>query len=386
MARPDRDRAGHDKRLHIRAVCRDEPAATRRGADADQARSARNRRGCTGHVRRSTPASCRPLFPIGTAGVRRVIVGYRLEPGQSVAHEVRRIAACQLELAIDGLTTAGTGETRDDSVHTARRHIKKVRALIRLVRPVMGRRYPLTNHVLRVVGRLLAPIADGQATVDTLAQLSEGPRGDLPQDVAVKVRAWLLRREAMAYEDAALHDVFETAAALLRGQRDAVERWDLRTHGFRAIAGGLERTSRAGRRAMARAKTSARSEDYHRWRQRVKDQWLQVRLLEARCGDGLALDERRLEALDGYLGECHNCAILRGVLTADSTLDRDDAARCLHAVRRYERELRKCARRLGTAIYRESPNHFVTRVHRLWRSTQRTHGTRQRGTRWRSAA
>ena len=313
-------------------------------------------------------------------------MGYRLEPGQSVAHEVRRIAARQLELAIDGLTTAGTGETRDESVHTARRHIKKVRALIRLVRPALGRRYQLTNHVLRVVSRLLAPIADGQATVDTLAQLSEGPRGDLPEDVAVKVRAWLLRREAMAYEDAALHDVFDTAAALLRGERDAVDHWHLRKGGYRAIAGGLEQTARAARHAMARAVRTSRSEDYHAWRQRAKDQWLQVRLLQARCGDGLALDERRLEALDGYLGECHNCSILGQVLTTDSTLDRDDAARCLHAVRRHERELRRCARRLGKAICRETPNDFVKRVRRLWRAAQRTSGTPQRGTPWRSAA
>jgi hypothetical protein len=109
-------------------------------------------------------------------------------------------------------------------------------------------------------------------------------------------------------------------------------------------------------------------------------------LLEGRCGDALALDERRLEALDGYLGECHNCAILREVLTADSTLNRSDAARCLRAVRSYERQLRRYARRLGTAIYRETPKDFVKRVRRLWRSTQRPRGTRQRGTPWPSAA
>jgi hypothetical protein len=312
-------------------------------------------------------------------------VGYRLEPGQPVTHEVRRIAARQLELAIAGLTATGTGE-HDDSVHTARRHIKKVRALIRLVRPALGRRYRVANRVLRVVSQLLGPIADGQATVDTLTRVAERRRSDLTADVAANIRTWLVRRQSIAYEDAALDDAFETAAGLLRAERDTVDHWHLRKSGFRAIAGGLERTARAGRRAMGRAKASSRSGDYHTWRQRVKDQWLQVRLLQARCGDGLALDERRLEALDGYLGECHNCAILREVLTTDSTLNRSDAARCLRAVRRYERELRRCARRLGKAIYHETPKDFVTRVRRLWRSMQRPRGTQQRGTPWRSAA
>jgi hypothetical protein len=312
-------------------------------------------------------------------------VGYRLEPGQPVTHEVRRLAARQLELAIEGLTATGTGE-HDDSVHTARRHIKKVRALIRLVRPAMGHRYRVANRVLRVVNQLLGPIANGQATVDTLTRVAERRRSDLPADVAASIRTWLVRRESVAYEDAALRDVFETAAAVLRAERDGVDHWHLPKSGFRVIAGGLERTARAGRRAMDRAKASSRAEDYHAWRQRVKDQSLQVRLLQARCGDGLALDERRLGALDGYLGECHTCAILREVLTTDSTLDRSDAARCLRAVRSYERELRRCARRLGKAIYHETPKDYVKRVRRLWRSTQRPRGTQQRGTSWRSAA
>jgi hypothetical protein len=137
---------------------------------------------------------------------------------------------------------------------------------------------------------------------------------------------------------------------------------------------------------MAGARASSHSSGYHTWRQRVKDQWLQIRLLEERCGDGLALDEHRLEALDGYLGEWHNCAVLSRILTTDSTLNRRDAARCLRAVRRYERELRRCARRLGTAIYAETSKAFVTRVRREWRSTNRTRTTPRRGTPWRSAA
>jgi CHAD domain-containing protein len=314
-----------------------------------------------------------------------VIVGYRLEPGQPVAHEVRRIAARQLKLAIEGLTATGTGD-HDDSVHTARRHIKKVRALSRLVRPALGPHYRAVNRRLRIVSQLLAPIADGQATVATLSRVTESDGSDLPADVAAKVRAMLIQRESMAYEDAALNDAFDAAAGLLRAERDAVSEWRLRKTDFRAIADGLERTARATRRAMARANASSRSKDYHRWRQRVKDQWLQMRLLEGRCGDGLALDERRFETLDGYLGECHNCAILRAVVTTDSTLNRSDAARCLRAVRRYERELRRSARQFGKAIYHETSRDYVRRVRRLWRSTGRTPGTSQRGRPWRSAA
>jgi hypothetical protein len=312
-------------------------------------------------------------------------MGYRLEPGQPVADEVRRIAAHQLELAIARLTAAGD-DTHDGSVHTARRHIKKVRALIRLVRPAHRRRYRSVDRRLRTVNRMLAPIADAQATVAMMARVAWRDGGELPADVGARLRASVVRRESMAYEDAALTDAFETVAALLRAERDAVGEWRISQTGFRVIASGLERTARASRRAMVTALASSRVEDYREWRQRVKAHWLQVRLLTGRCGNGLALDERRLEALDGYLGDCRNCAILRQILTSDSLLDRADAALGLRAVRRYERGLRRCARRLGTAIYDETPRDFVTRVERLWNSTRRTRRAQPRGTPWRSAA
>jgi len=311
-------------------------------------------------------------------------VGYRLHPEQPIAHEVVRIAARQLELAIAGLHTVGDPEG-DEAVHTTRRHIKKVRALIRLVRPALGDRYRGVNRRLRAVNRMLAPIADGQAIVATLARVTERYGHELPQDAAGVIRGTLLRRESIADQEAALSNVLVTAAALLRAERDAVSDWTLRQTGFRAVEPGLKQTVRAARRAMAKALNSSRSEDYHTWRQRVKDLWLQVRLLQGRCADALALDERRLEELDGCLGECHNCAILCEVLTSDSTLSRKDVARCLRLVRRYDRELRRHARRLGATVHHETPKQFVRRVRQLWRSPGRTRRS-QGGRSWQPAA
>jgi hypothetical protein len=312
-------------------------------------------------------------------------MGYRLHPGQPIQDEVRRIADRQLEQAIAGLRTVGDPES-DDSVHTARRHIKKVRALTRLVRPALGRRYRAVNQRLRTVSRLLAPIADGQAVVGTLAQIAERYGKELPPEVHAEIRATLLRRESMADEQAILDDALETAAALLRAERDGVSRWELDEAGFRAIAPGLERSARATRDAMARALSGSRSASYHAWRQRVKDHWLHIRLLDARCGGSLGLEERRLEELDGCLDDYHNCAILRDVMTSDASLARDDAALCLRLLRRYERELRTKARALGAQVHAETPRHLVKRVRRLWRAATRQPDQPERDTSWQPAA
>jgi hypothetical protein len=312
-------------------------------------------------------------------------MGYRLHAGRPIQKEVRRVAAEQLEQAIAGLRTVGDTEG-DDKVHAARRHIKKVRALTRLVRPGLGKRYGTVNERLRTVNQMLGPIADGQAVLGTLATIAERYRDELPPDVSAAGRATLLRRKAKADEQAILDDVLEAAAALLHAERDGVSRWELNETGFRAIAPGLARSVRAGRDAMTRALSRPRSAAYHDWRQRVKDQWLHVRLLDARCGSSLALEERRLEELDGCLGEYHNCTILREALTSDSSLPRQDAALCLRLLRLYERELRTQARALGATVHAQTPRHFVTRVRRLWHAARRRPEQLKRGTSWQPAA
>jgi hypothetical protein len=102
----------------------------------------------------------------------------------------------------------------------------------------------------------------------------------------------------------------------------------------------------------------------------VKDQWFHVRLLEGRCGGALATDEYNLEALDGYLGEHHDCVLLHAALIGDVLLPRKDAAHVLRLIRRYRGELRRGAQQLGARIYTETPRQFVDRIRRARRSAE----------------
>ena len=99
----------------------------------------------------------------------------------------------------------------------------------------------------------------------------------------------------------------------------------------------------------------------------MKNHWFHVRLLEGRCGYHLVAYERRIEALDGVLGEYHNLALLQEVLVTDTSLSRNEIAQCLRVVARYQRLLRRHAEILGARIYMEPPRRFVRRVRSLWR-------------------
>ena len=120
-------------------------------------------------------------------------MAYRFKPGRPIDSEVRRIVDKQFDLALDMMRGVGS-RTRDKTTHRSRRHIKKARALIRLVRPLLGDWYRPANRRLRAASRLLAPIADGESIVDALAhmgvEVAVRALGPAERPVDVDTEAW----------------------------------------------------------------------------------------------------------------------------------------------------------------------------------------------------
>jgi CHAD domain-containing protein len=293
-------------------------------------------------------------------------VAFRLKKHAPVAAEIRRIVLRQLEVAISELHTVGDPQS-DEAVHDARRRIKKIRAIIRLVRPVLDKAYRAVDDDLRTVSRLLAPVADGRGIIETLDELAHRYGKALPPRTIAAARAGVLRNGARADREAAQRGVLEVAAGTLRSERRRIKHWHITAQGFRAIGPGLEESYRHARHMMMVAWSKPKPSHFHAWRRYVKDHWFHVRLLEGRCGYHLMTYQRRIEALDGVLGEYHNVVLLREVLTKDVHLPREETARCLRVVARYQRLLRRHAETLGVGIYSEPPRRFVRRVRRLWR-------------------
>jgi CHAD domain-containing protein len=293
-------------------------------------------------------------------------MAFRLKQGASISSEVRRIVLKQLEAAISELHSVGDPQS-DDAVHDARRRVKKIRAIIRLVRPVLDKAYRAVDRDLSTVSRLLAPVADGRGIVETLKEIEHRYPASLPKRTLAAARAGVLRNGARADRDAHARGILKIAAGTLRSERNRVKRWQIRGDGFRAIAPGLEESYRRARRMMLVTWSKPKPSHFHTWRRYVKDHWFHIRLLEGRCGNHLVAYERRIEALDGILGEYHNVNLLRDLLVTDASLPQEESARCLRVVSRYQRVLCRHAELLGARIYTERPRRFVRRVRHLWR-------------------
>jgi CHAD domain-containing protein len=292
------------------------------------------------------------------------VVGYRLRVEEPIAAEVTRIAQKQLSRAEHELSAAAEHFNRT-RVRTARKRIKKVRALLRLVRDAMGKTYRRERRPLRRVSHQLGVLLDTGATLAVIERLRLGG-GRRLAPAAAALRRSLVRQERVVDVLAGNTDALRRSARLLQAEGRRASRWTLRGKDFAAIAGGLEDTYRAGRNAMRRADLRPTARRLHTWRRRVKDQWFQLRLLAARTSGRLRRDTRVLERLDGVLGDYHDLTLLTAAIEDATSIARLERAALLRPIARERRRLRQRARALAEIVYHERPRAFVRRVEQSW--------------------
>src|ERR1700761_3974460 len=91
---------------------------------------------------------------------------YRFKAGETVPDNIRRIVAEEVDWAV-GRLRAATPKTRDEAIHEARKSIKKLRGLLKLIRPELGNHYRAENKALRAIGRKLSELRDASAIIET---------------------------------------------------------------------------------------------------------------------------------------------------------------------------------------------------------------------------
>jgi CHAD domain-containing protein len=118
-------------------------------------------------------------------------VSYRFQHDESVPESVRRIAREELDSTVGRLSQPRPA-VRDEAIHEARKGVKKVRALLRLVQSVLGDSYRTEGRVLRKAGRTLSELRDASSVIEILNQLQEKYPRQLRQSVVVPIRRGLL--------------------------------------------------------------------------------------------------------------------------------------------------------------------------------------------------
>jgi CHAD domain-containing protein len=254
-------------------------------------------------------------------------VPYRLDLEGDLPAAVRAVAAEQLD---DAIAQLRDGEDRVTAVHEARKDLKKVRSLLRLVRTAMpkdDRRR--AGGALRDIAASLAGTRDADVMRETLAKLgATGTFTVVAQDPDVPA-----------------------AIAGLERERALVSVWPLDGVDRAALATGLAIAYSRGRDEYRASRADPTVEGIHEWRKRVKDLWYQARLLEAAWPAVLDALAEEAHTLSDLLGDDHDLGVLAEQM--------ENLAALCH---RRRAELQDEAFALGARLYAEKPKAFARRI------------------------
>jgi CYTH domain-containing protein/CHAD domain-containing protein len=291
---------------------------------------------------------------------------YRLKTKESPDDGLRRIALGRTEKALERLDGA-EGEELAGAIHGARKDLKKLRGLLRLIRVELGKKtFKAENRRYRDAGRLLSGSRDAEVKLETLLTLRHR-FGDLPAGAA-ELWAGTLEAErdklAAAIGDDHGARIAPATEAIAAG-RDEIGQWSLRTDSWALVEPGLSRTYRDGRKALKRVDDDGSPENIHQWRKRAKDLWYQLRIVEEAWPELLGATVDQAHELTELLGDHHDLAVLAEDLAGRADLG--DRAPFEAAIAKRQKQLLDPAIELGARLYAEKPKAFRRRIKRYWR-------------------
>jgi CHAD domain-containing protein len=252
-------------------------------------------------------------------------------------------------------------------VHEYRKRCKKVRALLRLFRPALGKTYSSENEALRDSARRLSDLRDATSMIETVDELADHVESDGAEDVLRALRSALENRRETMVARQSLEERLERCAADAASVLERVPSWSLDEASFDAMGAGVRKTYGRARKAMGRAAEKNSTKRWHEWRKRVKYHRYHVRLLRDAWRPVLDPWREELHALTDFLGDDHDLAVLRGALASDDVATSPDHRATLEAlIDRRRAELQARAQPLGARLLAEPADAFVHRMSRFW--------------------
>ena len=295
---------------------------------------------------------------------------YRLKPRQPVHQGVRRIAVAQIE---DLLGDHGNSSASSTSVHEARKALKRLRALLSLIRPGLSNNdLHREKQRLREIAGVLAGARDAQVMVETADGLGNGTMPRSCQVTAGALMTILEKRRNQAEEKLGDGHTHLPVQAFREAQQE-FEGLSLGDLGLDEVLEGFTKTYRRGRHLYAEiAEGGAEDERFHDLRKEVQHHWRHLQLL---CNIWPRMMRPQIQLaheLAETLGRDHDISVLAAFV-------RDNAGE-LGPARSVEAYLRLCGKTqealrgeadlLARRLYAEKPKALRERMRTYWQTAR----------------
>ncbi len=274
--------------------------------------------------------------------VKNSALKFRLRVEEAAGAGIKRLVHEQICAAVNELQQSSHNQ---HAVHAARKHLKKVRALLRLVSCKFEReQLQSEKQSFRDAAGAIAPLRDATVRLKTFETLA-GRDEKFPL-----ARSSLQSESDKLYENASAP--MREAATLLSSASARVNDWPVENFDARDLRNEIRRAYKKARRALDVARED--SSQIHAWRKRVKTLWYALRIFRDLLPGTAGELTDKAEILGEIAGNQHDLVMLREKLCelpgCNPLLDKIDA---------HDAELRQRAIDLGTQFFAEKPRAFA---------------------------
>ena len=287
-------------------------------------------------------------------------MSYQLRQSENLGDNLRRICRKQLDGAI--AIAKGDARTGDTPVHEMRKHLKKARAALRLVRNEIGRGlFGEQDRALRDVGRLTSEIRDAEVRLQTVRQL-QGITEHNRRNGYGKLEVMLtLELENFV---AAFAEWQTQAVPILEQARSAIDHWTLDQFTSRQLCRAVQATYKQARNALATAAANPTAESFHAFRTQAKRLWYQLRILRPINPVVLKALSDDLRSLGDLLGRAHDLDFLGARLRSENGRSKwqREGQKLLGVIEVGQTDLQRSAEELAEHFFSERPRDFNARI------------------------
>lgn len=235
----------------------------------------------------------------------------QLRRKESIAHGAKRLIRKELAQGRCELTSQELGD--DDRIHEFRRHLKRVRAILRLIRDGLGNQaYRSEDHRFSLLARQFSSVRDARACLDAFDSLGSSAEQSMSDSERSGLRSLLQVR--LEHERQIVAERYQKASRDLRSARHRVTGWKIELTDDELVARGFGRVYAAGRQALKGVQEHPDRLSLHTLRKEATYLRNIVEILSPNRVSRLQETFAGLKSLAADAGKCLDLQLLKSVL------------------------------------------------------------------------
>jgi len=258
------------------------------------------------------------------------------------------------------------------SIHEARKNIKKLRAVLRLIRHEIGiEKYQELNIFYRETGQKIALLRDDTSMVELLENFKENIKSPELQKVIQKSIRLAKKKREKEFADFYKNKKGAQLNKSLSGKMAALKQANISGNPEIFIMQSVGKVHRDTIKRMKQAEKEGSNEAYHNWRKQVKYLMFQMMILKNAWPKFFDAYIDELDKLQKLLGSLHDLNILNNYAVQGDllTLDKKQKEALLNYIYPRRASLKKQVHVIGKQLFAENSVAFSKRVLGIWNNS-----------------